>query len=69
MSLLFNRDKSTISRYNRKSFIYNKSQKEAVSAKNYLNENESPATRKIVSVYLDFAELQVEKQQVITIQN
>ena len=40
--------------------------KDAVIAKNYLNENELRAMGQIVSGYLDFAERQAERQQTMT---
>lgn len=40
--------------------------KDAVVAKNYLNENELRAMGQIVSGYLDFAERQAERQQTMT---
>lgn len=40
--------------------------KEAVIAKNYLNEKELRAMGQLVSGYLDFAERQVEREQVMT---
>ena len=40
--------------------------KEAVIAKNYLNEKELRAMGPLVSGYLDFAERQAEREQVMT---
>lgn len=40
--------------------------KEAVIAKNYLNEKELRAMGQLVSGYLDFAERQAEREQVMT---
>ena len=40
--------------------------KEAVIAKNYLNEKELRAMGQLVSWYLDFAERQAEREQVMT---
>ena len=43
--------------------------KEAVVAKNYLDEKELRAMGKLVSGYLDFAERQAEREQAMTMQN
>ena len=43
--------------------------KEAVMAKNYLNEKELRAMGQVVSGYLDFAERQAEREQVMTMQD
>ena len=43
--------------------------KEAVIAKNYLDEKELRAMGQLVSGYLDFAERQAERQQVMTMQD
>lgn len=43
--------------------------KEAVIAKNYLNEKELRAMGQVVSGYLDFAERQAEREQVMTMQD
>lgn len=43
--------------------------KDAVVAKNYLNENELRAMGQIVSGYLDFAERQAERQQAMTMKD
>ena len=43
--------------------------KEAVVAKNYLNEKELRAMGQLVSGYLDFAERQAEREQAMTMQN
>lgn len=43
--------------------------KEAVVAKNYLNEKELRAMGQLVSGYLDFAERQAEREQVMTMQD
>ena len=43
--------------------------KDAVIAKNYLDENELRAMGQIVSGYLDFAERQAERQQVMTMKD
>lgn len=43
--------------------------KEAVVAKNYLNENELRAMGQLVSGYLDFAERQAEREQVMTMKD
>lgn len=43
--------------------------KEAVVAKNYLNEKELLAMGQLVSGYLDFAERQAEREQAMTMQN
>lgn len=43
--------------------------KEAVVAKNYLDEKELRAIGQLVSGYLDFAERQVEREQAMTMQN
>ena len=43
--------------------------KEAVVAKNYLNEKELRAMGQLVSGYLDFAERQAEREQAMTMQD
>ena len=43
--------------------------KEAVIAKNYLSEKELRAMGQLVSGYLDFAERQAEREQVMTMRN
>ena len=43
--------------------------KEAVVAKNYLDEKELRAMGQLVSGYLDFAERQAEREQVMTMQD
>ncbi|MCC8014803.1 MAG: virulence RhuM family protein [Eubacterium sp.] len=43
--------------------------KEAVVAKNYLNENELRAMGQLVSGYLDFAERQAEREQIMTMKD
>ena len=43
--------------------------KEAVIAKNYLNEKELRAMGQLVSGYLDFAERQAEREQVMTMKD
>ena len=43
--------------------------KEAVVAKNYLDEKELRALGQLVSGYLDFAERQAEREQVMTMQD
>ena len=43
--------------------------KEAVVAKNYLNEKELRAMGQLVSGYLDFAERQAEREQVMTMKD
>ena len=43
--------------------------KEAVVAKNYLNEKELKAMGQLVSGYLDFAERQAEREQVMTMED
>ena len=43
--------------------------KEAVIAKNYLNEKERRAMGQLVSGYLDFAERQAEREQVMTMKD
>ena len=43
--------------------------KEAIVAKNYLNEKERRAMGQIVSGYLDFAERQAEREQIMTMQD
>ena len=43
--------------------------KEAVIAKNYLNEKELRAMGQLVSGYLDFAERQAEREQAMTMKD
>ncbi len=43
--------------------------KEAVVAKNYLNEKELRSMGQLVSGYLDFAERQAEREQIMTMQD
>lgn len=43
--------------------------KEAIVAKNYLNEKELRAMGQLVSGYLDFAERQAEREQAMTMQD
>ena len=49
--------------------FYRQVLKEAVVAKNYLDEKELRAMGQLVSGYLDFAERQAEREQVMTMKD